>query len=411
MVTKYDVLEFMYNKGEIKVNDILKAFNKSKSDYHSVYKILQKLENETLINKTAKGFQIILSPKNELLYKLIRFCIANGINHNILLDKNFVNFIKKALQKRKISIEDYKLNPRTFKNYIDALYKNGFLIVLSWKPLIATLPYNSFLGNLLKYFGHKALAVKRNEDEYLEEIERELKIFKRLRKKDERKYREITEKYEIRFIQHSLNLEGNPITLHETIKLLQDQIIPRDMKAEDIQEVQNYQKALNQMLKDSSENKILTKESILNYHFIAMQHNPEFAGKIRKVNVYIKGNRDFKVSSVKEIEPKLDELLEKYNGFIKKKNSLKEMLLFSSYFHNEFQYIHPFVDGNSRTTRLLAFHILRSQGIPIIDIPLGLLEGYLFSTKGAKKRDDKRLNQIFQSVILYNLKMINGQLK
>ena len=183
------------------------------------------------------------------------------------------------------------------------------------------------------------------------------------------------------------------------------------MKTEDIQEVQNYQKALNQMLKDSSENKILTKESILNYHFIAMQHNPEFAGKIRKVNVYIKGNRDFKVSSVKEIELKLDELLEKYNGFIKKKNSLKEMLLFSSYFHNEFQYIHPFVDGNSRTTRLLAFHILRSQGIPIIDIPLGLLEGYLFSTKGAKKRDDKRLNQVFQSVILYNLKIINEQLK
>ena len=33
----------------------------------------------------------------------------------------------------------------------------------------------------------------------------------------------------------------------------------------------------------------------------------EFAGKIRKVNVYIKGNRDFKVSSVKEIEPKLDD--------------------------------------------------------------------------------------------------------
>jgi len=411
MVTKYDILEFMYNKGEIKVHDILKAFNKSKSDYHSVYKILQKLENEKLINNTSKGFQVILSPKNELLYKLIRFCIANGINHNILLDKNIVNFIKKALQKRKISIGDYKLNPRTFKNYIDALYKNGFLIVLSWKPLTAIMPYNSFLGNLLKYFGHRALAVKRKEDEYLEEIERELKIFRRLRRKDERRYREITEKYEIRFIQHSLNLEGSPITLPETIKLLQDHIIPRDMKTEDIQEVQNYQKALNQMLKDSSENKMLTKESILNYHFIAMQHNPGFAGKIRKVNVYIKGNRDFKVSSVKEIELKLDDLLEKYNDFIKKKHPIREILLFSSYFHNEFQYIHPFVDGNSRTTRLLTFHILRSQGIPIIDIPLGLLEGYLFSTKGAKKREDKELNQVFQSVIFYNLKMINEQLK
>ena len=411
MVTKYDIFEFMYTEGNIKVDDVIRAFNKSKSDYHSIYKVLKKMNSEKLITKNSKGFQIILSPKNGILYKLIRFSIANGINHNLLLDKNIVNFIRQALQKRKISFEDFKLNPRTFKNYTDILYKSGFLIIISRKPIIAVLPYNSFFGNLLKYFGYKSLAARRKKDEYLEEIKKELKIFRRLRRKNERKYREITEKYEIRFVQHSLNLEGNPITLPETIKLLQDQIIPKDMKAEDIQEVQNYQKAINKMITDSSENRTLTKENILNYHFIAMQHNPKLARKIRKVNVYIKGNKDFKIASVKEIEPKLTNLLEKCNNFINKKHSLKEILSFSTFFHNEFQYIHPFVDGNSRTTRLLTFYILRSQDIPIIDIPLGLLEGYLFSTKGARKRDDNELNQIFQSIILYNLKMINEQLK
>ena len=263
----------------------------------------------------------------------------------------------------------------------------------------------------MKYFGHKAFVAKRKEGGYLNEIEKELKIFRRLKRKNERKYLEIIEKYEIRFIQHSLNLEGNPITLPETIKLLHDQIIPKDMKSKDLQVVQNYQMALNQMLKESSEKKVLNKESILSYHFLAMQHNPKITGKIREVNVYIKGNMDFKVASVREIESKLDDLLEKYSEFIKGKNSLKEILLFSSYFHNEFQYIHPFIDGNSRTTRLLTFHILRSQDIPIMDIPLGLLEDYLFSTKGAKKRDDRKLDQVFQSIILYNIKMINEQLK
>ena len=410
MVTKYDVFEFMYNKGEIKVQGVLNAFNRSKSDYHSIYKILQKLKKEKVIGKTAKGFHIELSPKNELLYKLIRFCIANDINYNRLLDKSIVTFVKKSLQKGRFSIDDFKLNPRTFKSYIDILHKNGFLLVLSWRPLVASLPYNSFLGGLLKYFGHKPFAVKRRDDEYLEEIERDFKLFRRLKRKDERRYRGIIEKYEIRFIQHSLNLEGNPITLPETIKLLHDQIIPKDMKSEDVQEVQNYQKALNQMLKDSSDNKLLTKERILNYHFLAMQHNSKIAGKIRKVSVHIKCNIDFKIVPVKEIERKLNNLLERYNDFNMKKHSLQEILSFSSYFHNEFQFIHPFIDGNSRITRLLTFYVIRSQGIPIIDIPLGLLENYLFSTKGAKKRDDKKLNQVFQIIILYNLKVINEQL-
>ncbi len=110
-------------------------------------------------------------------------------------------------------------------------------------------------------------------------------------------------------------------------------------------------------------------------------------------------------------EQRLDKLLEKYNLFIKKKNGkLKEILDFAAFFHNEFQHVHPFEDGNSRTTRLITFHLLRTMNIPIFDIPLGLLEGYVFATKGAKERDDNRLNQILQLIILYNLKTINEKL-
>ena len=67
--------------------------------------------------------------------------------------------------------------------------------------------------------------------------------------------------------------------------------------------------------------------------------------------------------------------------------------------------------GNSRTTRVLTFHILRSKNIPIIDIPLGLLEAYLDVTKAYKKREDKDLMGVLQKIILYNLKSINEQLR
>jgi len=165
------------------------------------------------------------------------------------------------------------------------------------------------------------------------------------------------------------------------------------------------------MLKDAQQGRSLTKEAILEYHKLAMDHKPKIAGIIRDYPVHIDKNPNFKVARVLEIKPKLNKLLEKYDRFLKKKKtSIKEIINFSSYFHNEFQYIHPFGDGNSRTTRLITFHLLHSKGIPMLDIPFGLLDEYLSYTKGSKKRDDKKLFENLQKTILFNLKKINERL-
>ena len=105
-------------------------------------------------------------------------------------------------------------------------------------------------------------------------------------------------------------------------------------------------------------------------------------------------------------------LLGKYDKFMeKRKASIKDIIGFATLFHNEFQHIHPFTDGNSRVTRLLAFHILRSKGIPILDIPFGLLDEYLSHTKGSKEKDDRKLYECLQRIILFNLKKVNERLK
>lgn len=411
MATKYDVFELLYKKhSPVKPSEVATLLRKTTSSYHAIYQILLELEKDNLIKRTEDGFQCIYSKKHDMLYQLISYCIANGINYNDLVAKNIIAFISKALRKRRFTIADFDINPRTFTKYVEILSRSGLLIVLSKKPVEATILYNSFLRDLLHYFNHKSQYVKISDSEYIKEIEKEFIVFKRLKKKNERKYQEIIEKYEIRFVQHSLNLEGNPITLPETKKIIEEHIIPPHIKQETIEEVQDYQKAVQQMLLDA--NKPITKEIIIKYHRLAMQHKQEFAGKIRTISVHIKNNPNFKVAAVKEIEAKLQFLLQEYNEFSKKKkNTLTDILTFSAYFHNEFQHIHPFIDGNSRTTRLLTFHLLRANNIPIIDIPLGLLEEYLFATKGAKKRNDKRLNHVLQRIILYNLKNINDQLE
>lgn len=411
MATKYDVFEYMYEKGiPLKPEEITRALRNS--HYQVVYKILLELKKTGLVNKNDYGFQVIRSKKHDMLYRLIKYSISNQINYNEILDENLTSFIAEALQKKKkFTINDFNLNPRTFKKYIEILSKYGLLIILSKKPLKAIIPFNSFLGDITLYFGFKVPFLNKKMDiKYIDEIEKEIKIFRRLIKKNNRKYQEIIGDFKIRFIHHSLSLEGNTITLPDTIKLLKDHIIPKELSANDVLEVQNYQIATEEMIKESSENISLTKETILNYHYLAMQNRPDIAGKIRKISVHIKNNPDFKVSEVNEIEKKLDLLLKRYNEFIKQKNSLGNILEFSAYFHNEFQHIHPFPDGNSRTTRLIAFHLLRTQNIPIFDIPLGLLEEYVFSTKGAKMRKDAELKQVLERIILFNLKAINAKL-
>lgn len=411
MVTKYDLFEVLYNKRHpLKPIELLKALNKDEREYDNIHRLLKELTEEKFLVKTEHGFQIKQNEKVKMLYNIIYHCLRNDINYNELLNSNLAKFISRALQKRELTIQNTNLHPRTFKKYIDILNKNGLLIVISEKPLKARLFYNILLNNLLVYFGYKHSVVTEDITDYIPEIERELIKFRKLKRKNEYKYQQVVNEFEISFIHHSLALEGNPITLNQTRKILKDKIIPANLRSEDIDEVKNYQKALLQMVKDSQAKKSLTIETILQYHALAMQHRPEIAGKIRTIEVYIRGNSAFKITRAKNIEKELTTLLKKYNSFIDKKGSIKDILNFAVYFHNEFQHIHPFEDGNSRTTRLITFHLLQAREIPILDIPFGLLDEYLSYTKGSKKREDIKLYQNLQKTILYNLKRINKKI-
>lgn len=412
MVTKYDLFELIYrNKSPMKPIEVVKEFDKSEREYPAIHKQLRELVIMKLIKKTKYGFEINITKKVGILYGIIQYCLKNNVNYNKLLDKNLVAFVSMALQKQEITSKNININQKTFKKYIEILNKFGLVLIVSRKPLRVRIFYNILLNNLLVYFDYKHEIIAESFQSYNVEIEKELRIFKRLQRKNETLYKKIVREFEISFVYHSLSLEGNPITLSDTFRILQNKIIPSDLKSIDVDEVKNYQEAILQMIKDSTQKKVLNLAMVLNYHLLAMRHVPSLAGKIRAGEVYIKGNPHFSIVKARDIRKELNLLFEKYNVFIKRKRlSLEELLNFAVYFHNEFQHIHPFVDGNSRTTRLITFHLLQSQNIPIFDLPFGLLDEYLGYTKGLKKRDDKKLFQTLQKVVLWNLKKINERL-
>src|SRR3989344_5330210 len=413
MVTKYDVFEIVYkNRALLKPIEVVKKLNKDEREYHVIHRYLRELANEKLLIKKREGFQAEVSKKSELLYSLILYCIKNGINYNLILDRNFAQFISLSLQREEINSTNIKLNSRTVKKYLEILDKSGLILIISEKPLRAKVFYNVLLNNLLIYFGYKHSVLTESSRSYISEIKKELETYKKLKKKDEAKYQKIVSEFEISFIYHSLSLEGNPITLPDTIKILKEKLIPANLKTTDVDEVKNYQEAMFQMLKDTNEKKSLSLQLVLDYHRIAMGHHVYLTGSLRTINVFIKGNPHFKTTPPDKIRQELEELFGKYNEFIKRKNPpLEKILNFAVYFHNEFQHIHPFEDGNSRTTRLITFHLLQSLDTPIFDIPLGLLDEYLSNTKGSKNREDIKLYQTLQKIVLFNLKKINEKMK
>ena len=407
MVSEYDVFYAVAAKGELGITGILDSLNKPKREYQNIFNNVLKLEKKGYI-KRDKKIKILNNEKTRKLFRLISFCINNSINYNLMFKKTMLDFLQKASKKEFFQIDDVKVHPQTFKFYVSALAKYGFLLIASKKPLKCKLLRHHFLADLTGFFGKKLAFYTPKQHSFINEIKKELRKYKRNLKIHYTIMENLESKKEISFIYSSLNLEGNPLTLPETQKLILEDIVPEKHKLIHIQEVTNYKKAVDSMMANAKKKIKLDIQLILEYHRIAMSHI-RGAGIIRKQNVRIRLNPNFKTCDWNLIASKLNELMKNYDLFeAKKGKDIGEIIGFASFFHNEFQRIHPFIDGNSRVSRLLMLHILRSCGIPVLDLPLGYFDLYMDLTKRSAKRDDEAFSCLIEEIVFMNLRKLNS---
>lgn len=96
-------------------------------------------------------------------------------------------------------------------------------------------------------------------------------------------------------------------------------------------------------------------------HYLVLADKREDRGVYRRVPVRIMGARNEPVQPYL-IQPKMEQLLEDY------RDSAEYIITRLARFHIEFEGIHPFIDGNGRTGRLLVNLELMKAGYPPIDI-------------------------------------------
>lgn len=162
---------------------------------------------------------------------------------------------------------------------------------------------------------------------------------------------ELRKKNRIKTIQSSLEIEGNTLTEAQITALLNDKRIIAPKK--DILEVQN---AINvyEQLRDFN---AISLKDLEKAHAILMEGLIEDAGKLRTKNVgIVKGS---KVAHVAPSGTLIKGLMNDLFAYLKTDKEVS--LIKSCVFHYEFEFIHPFSDGNGRMGRLWQTLILMEK--------------------------------------------------
>ncbi len=174
---------------------------------------------------------------------------------------------------------------------------------------------------------------------------------------------ELRKKNRIKTIQSSLEIEGNTLTEDQITAIIDNKRIIAPEK--DILEVLNAIKIYNQ-LHTLNPNNI---KDLQKAHGILMKGLIENAGKLRVKNVGI-----VQGSKIKHLAPDgsmVKGLMNDLFSYLKNDNEI--LLIKSCVFHYEFEFIHPFIDGNGRMGRLWQTLIL-TQKYPVFEfIPVEYL--------------------------------------
>jgi len=167
--------------------------------------------------------------------------------------------------------------------------------------------------------------------------------------------------FNVEFAHHSTAIEGNTLSLIEAKLVIEDGLAVGGKSLREIYEIVNHSKAFMYVQSCVANKKTLDEQAVKEIHALLME-NILTGGVYRDVNVYISGAR--------HTPPPPPEMYRQIKDFyidlMWKADSLNPIEL-AAWTHAEFVKIHPFVDGNGRTSRLLMNYQLMANGfLPII---------------------------------------------
>jgi Fic family protein/predicted transcriptional regulator len=248
-------------------------------------------------------------------------------------------------------------------------YKTLMIAWLKEKVVEQVYEYPEFANEVMmvaeaetKYYtSPKKTFISKNLQSLLDEIDALRAKLNQYREYDS--YR-IAQALELEYTFESNRIEGNTLTLRETDLVINEGLTISGKSMREHLEAINHQEAIAYIKYLMEKNTNLNERETLSIHNLILRGiHPEDAGKYRKVQVMIKGSSHMPPQPFMVAKDMEDYFI----WYETNKNKLHPVVL-SAEMHERLVTIHPFIDGNGRTSRLIMNLILLQHGYVIANI-------------------------------------------
>lgn len=174
----------------------------------------------------------------------------------------------------------------------------------------------------------------------------------------------LKQQFAIDMTYNSNAIEGNSLTLKETAWVIQDGLTIKGKPLKDHLEAKDHYEALEFLYETIEHNRQQTISEVFIralHQLVVRETQREEAGKYRTVNVMITGS-DHTPPDASEVCVKMHDFMQ----WIKSNQKKLHPIELAALIHHKMVYIHPFIDGNGRTARLVMNLTLMHEGYPLV---------------------------------------------
>lgn len=212
----------------------------------------------------------------------------------------------------------------------------------------------------------------------------------------------LKERFQVEMTYNSNGIEGNTLTLNETYWVFQEGITVKGKSLKEHLEVKDHKRALEKLyqLVESPTAIDFSEQLIKELHQAVIEQSEETDDyDYRTTDVFISGS-DHKPPSPAEVRTELKKLIK----WIRDEQHQYHLIEFAALFHHKFVHIHPFLDGNGRTTRLLMNLFLMRAGFPLVIILKNDRQKYY---RALRMADNGRYKALIQFIAQAALRSLN----